>query len=107
NLATSVFLNALQASEFFLLPSIVVALLFFSRMGLSTGAKRRISYALIAGMVITFLSGETYFATLAMPALYAAVLGAAIIWVGLALGAYYSWGAYRSSGSAGNAPAAQ
>ncbi|MGC9088120.1 MAG: hypothetical protein ACP5IF_05880, partial [Conexivisphaera sp.] len=78
-----------------------VALLFFKRMGLSAGAERRISYTLIAGMVISFLSGEAYFATLAMPALYAAVLGAAIIWVGLALGAYYSWGAYKSSGSAG------
>lgn len=84
-----------QDFGFFLLPSIVVAMLFFMMMRLSDGAERRISYTLIAGMVITFLSGEMYFATLETPALYAAILGAAIIWLGLAEGVYYSWEAHK------------
>ncbi|BBE42203.1 hypothetical protein [Conexivisphaera calida] len=89
-----------QDFAFFLLPSIVVALLLFRRVGLRSDAEeRRVSYALIAGMILTFLAGETYFATLATPALYAAVLGAAIIWVGLALGTYYAWRAYAPGGS--------
>ncbi|MGC9192063.1 MAG: hypothetical protein ACP5GT_05415 [Conexivisphaera sp.] len=94
-----VYLRFHQDFGFFLLPSIVVALLFFRSMGLPAPAEKRVSYALIAGMILTFLAGEAYFATLAAPALYAAIFGAAIIWLGLAIGVYYSWRAYRPGGS--------
>jgi len=88
-----------QDFGFFILPSIVVALLFFKGMGISAVAEKRISYMLISGMLITFLSGEIYFAMLEVPALYAAILGATIIWLGLAEGVYYSWNVYISDRS--------
>mgnify|MGYP001772857158 CR=1 FL=1 len=95
----AVYIRWHQDFGFFLLPSIVVAMLYFRRAGLSAVAERRVSYTLIAGMIIVFLAGEAYFATLSAPALYVAVLGAAMIWIGLALGVYYAWKVYSHSGS--------
>ncbi len=86
-----VYLRFHQDFGFFLLPSIVVALLLFKKIGLSGDQEKRTGYALIAGMIIAFVGGEAYFITLAQAALYVALAGAAIIWFGLALGTYYSW----------------
>jgi len=97
----AVFLRFHQDFGFFVLPAIVVALLAFNLMGISESAERRVSYTLIAGMLITFASGGAYFATLYPAALYLAALGAAIMWGGLAMGLYYSWRG-SPAGGAGN-----
>ncbi|MGC9071559.1 MAG: hypothetical protein ACP5HK_02535 [Acidilobus sp.] len=85
-----------QDFGFFTLPSIILAVLLFRQFGLPDIARRNVSSLLISGMLITFAGGEAYFITLASPALYIAIVGAALIWLGLALGTFYSWRAFRS-----------
>ena len=93
----AVYLRFHQDFGFFVLPSVIVALLFFRGMKLPSTVERKTSYMLIAGMTIAFAGGEAYFITLASPALYVAIAGAALIWLGLAVATYNAWKVYMSA----------
>lgn len=87
----AVYTRFYQDFGLFVLPAVVLALLAFKVMGLSMDQEKRVSYLLIAGMVLAFIFGEAYFITLMPAMLYLAAVGAAVIWGGLALGLYYAW----------------
>ncbi len=86
-----VYLRFHQDFGMFVLPAIVVAVIAFKYMGLSGKGETRVAYTLVAGMLDVFVFGEAYFITLSYIALYLALVGAALIWAGLALGLYYSY----------------
>ncbi|MGC9209875.1 MAG: hypothetical protein ACP5FT_01200 [Acidilobus sp.] len=91
-----VYLRFHQDFGLFTLPSVILAVLLFKQFDLTDAERRLVSSLLVAGMVIAFAGGEAYFITLAQPWLYLALVGAALIWLGLAFGTFYAWRSYAA-----------